>query len=615
MNSMFKVFQYLRRQPKDTLFINRLFVTAFLKGNGLTSRNNTVIAQYVFSDEEDLKRVDEFLAILLSEVGEFSLEVLISLFEFVVSPADKKVDGAVYTPKYIRKTIIDKCFSKVTKYSRNTRIADIACGCGGFLMDAAQKLHQLTGLSYKVIYEECLFGIDIQPYSMERTKILLSMAALVDGEDDDFDFRLFIHNALDFDFGNALPDFSGFDMIIGNPPYVCSRYIPQPIKDSMKRWSVCSVGHPDLYIPFFQVAFENLKPNGILGYITVNSFLKSLNGKALRCFFQEEKPLIEILDFRGKQIFKKRSTYTCLFILQKKKSEIVLYAINEESDYLPDKQQVEVLYSSLLPEKGWNLNKHLEMQAFECEGIPIKDYCQTRHGIATLCNGVYVFTPESENDEYYCINKKGRLYNIERGICRNIVNSNKLNSEVTISSIVEKVIFPYIQTDNGKMAVIGEQEFAEKYPNAYNYLLDEKETLKKRDKGHTDDYSAWYAYGRTQSLCLPYYKLFFPKIANRPLRCQLVGDPNLMLYNGMAFVNQEKEPLLILQKVLESDLFWNYLITNGKPYISGYYSLNGSNIKYFCIPKFSKDDSDALLRLEDRGLIELFLKNYYLSGE
>ena len=161
MNSMIKVFQYLRRQPKDTSFINGLFVTAFLKGNGLISRHNSVIAKYVFSDEADLKRVDEFLAILLSNEKEFSLEVLISLFEFVVSPADKKVDGAVYTPKYIRKTILDKCFSRVTDCSRNIRIADIACGCGGFLMDAAQKLHQLTKLPYKIILEDCIFGIDI----------------------------------------------------------------------------------------------------------------------------------------------------------------------------------------------------------------------------------------------------------------------------------------------------------------------------------------------------------------------------------------------------------------------------------------------------------------------
>ena len=611
MNSMIKVFQYLKRQPKDTSFINGLFVTAFLKGNGLISLHNSVIAEYVFSDEADLKRVDEFLAILLSYEKEFSLEVLISLFEFVVSPADKKVDGAVYTPKYIRKTIIDKCFSKVTNCSKKTRIADIACGCGGFLMDAAQKLHQQTGLSYKVIYEECIFGIDIQPYSIERTKVLLSVAALVDGEDADFDFRLFIHNALDFDFGYVLPDFSGFDVIVGNPPYVCSRYIPQHIKDSMKQWSVCSAGHPDLYIPFFQVAFESLKPNGILGYITVNSFMKSLNGKALRYYFHEKKPLIEILDFRGKQIFKKRSTYTCLFFLRKQESKSVYYAINDEPKYLPDKRQTKVDYQTLDPIKGWTLNRHHEILVYEQKGIPIKEYCQTRHGIATLSNKTYVFMPSSEDERYYYLQRGNETIRIERDICRSIVNSNKLNGEVNFSSIVEKIVFPYKPTENGRMSVIEEDVFAEKYPEAYSYILGERTVLEKRDKGQAKDYVSWYAYGRTQSLTLPYYKLFFPKIANRPLRCELIGDPSLMLYNGMAFVSDEEERLLVLKKVLESEVFWNYVVANGKPYMSGFYSLNGSNILHFCVPKLSNEEKVGLLKLVDKREIEHFLMDYY----
>ena len=65
MSSMIKVFQYLRRQPKDIMFINGLFVTAFLKWNGLASLNNSVVAKYLFSEEAGLKQVDEFLELLL----------------------------------------------------------------------------------------------------------------------------------------------------------------------------------------------------------------------------------------------------------------------------------------------------------------------------------------------------------------------------------------------------------------------------------------------------------------------------------------------------------------------------------------------------------------------
>ncbi len=80
----------------------------------------------------------------------------------------------------------------------------------------------------------------------------------------------------------------------------------------------------------------------------------------------------------------------------------------------------------------------------------------------------------------------------------------------------------------------------------------------------------------------------------------------------MAFVSKEKETSQILQKVLESELFWNYVITNGKPYRSGFYSLNGSNIIHFCIPKFSDDEKDVLINLIDKSEIEIFLRGFYV---
>ena len=84
-----------------------------------------------------------------------------------------------------------------------------------------------------------------------------------------------------------------------------------------------------------------------------------------------------------------------------------------------------------------------------------------------------------------------------------------------------------------------------------------------------------------------------------------------MLYNGMAFVNDEKETLQVLQKVLESKLFWNYVVANSKPYMSGFYSLNGSNIKHFCVPKFSDEEKKELLSIQEKSKIESFLGGYY----
>ena len=86
-------------------------------------------------------------------------------------------------------------------------------------------------------------------------------------------------------------------MIVGNPPYVRYRNLNEETKVLLKNWDTCNIGLTDLYIPFFQIGIENLKSNGILGYITMNTFFKSLNVRLLRKYFQEKKLEFDIIDF------------------------------------------------------------------------------------------------------------------------------------------------------------------------------------------------------------------------------------------------------------------------------------------------------------------------------
>ena len=79
----------------------------------------------------------------------------------------------------------------------------------------------------------------------------------------------------------------------------------------------------------------------------------------------------------------------------------------------------------------------------------------------------------------------------------------------------------------------------------------------------------------------------------------------------MAFVGEDVDNLKILQKVFESSLFWNYLISNSKPYSSDYYSLNGEYIKNFGIYTFTDEDKAYLLNESDRETIDKFLYECY----
>ncbi len=110
---------------------------------------------------------------------------------------------------------------------------------------------------------------------------------------------------------------------------------------------------------------------------------------------------------------------------------------------------------------------------------------------------------------------------------------------------------------------------------------------------------------------MPRYKLFFPKFANKPVKCAIVDDPELMLYNGLAFINTSLRKLEILKRIIESDLFWRYVIANAKPYASGYYSLSGVDIKHFGIPEFANEEEEELLALEIRDEIEQWIHRKY----
>lgn len=587
MNS--RIFTYLKQKHlTDTLAVNRLFVSAFVLLSELKVENNRIIKSLIIDkNDEDFDMLQEFVSkIRHLHSTPITIEDMVVLFEFVISPVDRIVTGAVYTPKYVRENIITTCLNTIShERLKHIRVADIACGCGGFLIDVALFLHDNTGKAFYDIYKESIYGIDIQKYSVERTIILLSLLALLNGEDVDFDFNILNADTLDFNTTSWDQTYQYFDIIVGNPPYVCSRNVDTSTKEKMLKYEVCQSGHPDLYLPFFQIATEMLNDHGRLGFITMNSFIRSINGRAVREYLSRMAYDITILDFRGYQVFQKRSTYTCLFFLTKNHvSDELHYAVNETGDLTTTPEFVNILYSQLDNEKGWSLNGFDEVRQIETVGVPIGKYCQSRHGIATLSNKTYIFKPVYEDDNYYYLEYKDKRIPVEKGICRNVVNSNKLNSEIPFDNIIEKLIFPYY-INEGKATIIDESVMRTLFPCAYAYLLSQRGQLIKRDKGHADKYPVWYAYGRTQSLIMPRYKLFFPKFANKPLHCVLIDDENLMLYNGVAFVSDNIEKLQVLKNVLESDTFWNYLVKNAKPYSSGYYSLSGVDIKnYGVIP-------------------------------
>lgn len=607
MRNTFKYLSQYSTTPKD---VDRLIISAFLEINKLHLKKNELLKAFSIGSikKEEYKSLFEFVSVISSDTNEFGFEELIELFEFVVSPADRIINGAIYTPQKIRTFIVLNAFEKLNSFDDSIKISDISMGCGGFLFNASIELKKRTGKTYSEIFRNHIFGLDIQEYSVNRTKLLLSLLALQSGEDlEQFEFNLFQGDSLDFDWTTKISDFKGFSVILGNPPYVCARNLDLETKEKLKNWEVCKSGNTDLYIPFFQIGIENLASNGILGFITMNSFFKSLNGRALRNYFQKNEFAISVIDFGSEQVFKSRNTYTCICFIENKNQKFILYTNSESSKLTSSQPFKKVSYKTLDSKKGWNLKDNKIISKIESTGIPFGEVYQTRHGIATLNNHIYIFRPVDEDDDYFYL-QNGRKFRIEKGICKDIVNSNKLSREVSLYNLKEKVIFPYYQNDKPKL--FEEELIKDKFPEAYNYLQIKKTILAERDKGN-GKYENWFAFGRTQSLEKIQNKMFFPKYSDRTPSFIINSDEDLLFYNGLAVVGSSENEMEIIKKIMESNVFWYYIKTTSKPLTSNYYSLNGNYIKNFGICELNEAERKFLLEEGNQVILDEFFEDKY----
>lgn len=605
-----EIFNYLQNNyTTNTLLVDRLIVSSFLRFNKIEVYNNELIKKYIITENDivENKALDKFIEIIKVKIKKFDLETLIELFEFVISPDDKIITGAIYTPKKIREyiikhTLLDK------NINENFKIADISCGCGSFLYEAALFINKNTERSFFEIIRDNIFGLDIQSYSADRTKIVLSLLAILNGEDNnEFKFNIYTGDALEFKWTNYITNFNGFRCIVGNPPYVCSRNIPVTTKIHLSKWEVCSTGHPDLYIPFFQIGIENLSTGGILGYITMNTFFKSVNGRALREYFQKKKLIFKIIDFGTEQIFKSKSTYTCICLIENNKSEFLNYT---KTNVLKlNYKYNSLVYDELEFKNGWNLEETNLINKIEKTGKPFGELFKTRNGIATLKNNIYIFNPINEDKEFYYLKINGEVFPIEKGICKNIINPNKFTKIDNVKEINKKLIFPYIHV-NSKVQLIDEDLFKDKFPFSYNYLKSKEDLLAKRDKGE-GNYEKWYAYGRNQSLEKLKFKLFFPHITPDIPNYVINTDENLLFHNGLAVVTESKNELFFLQKLMSSKIFWFYIKNTSKPYGSDYYSLSRNYIKNFGVYDFSEEEKTYIINENNKDVLDSFFEERY----
>ena len=239
---------------------------------------------------------------------------------------------------------------------KTLRIVDPACGSGVFLVMAFdfmkaeydrvnKKIRDLQGNADvladiedidREILADNLFGVDVNEESVEITKLSLWLKTARKGKKlDSLDDTIRIGDSLiedsnlaylkhGFEWQTAFPQVfasGGFDVVLGNPPYVRMELIKEFKPYLETKYEVAS-DRADLYCYFFERGLRLLKPSGRLGFISSSTFFKTGAGAPLRQYLLKHAALETVVDFGDRQIFEGVTTYPAILTMRRQAASV-----------------------------------------------------------------------------------------------------------------------------------------------------------------------------------------------------------------------------------------------------------------------------------------------------
>ncbi|EGA5166807.1 class I SAM-dependent DNA methyltransferase, partial [Campylobacter jejuni] len=216
-----------------------------------------------------------------------------------------------------------------------------------------------------------------------------------------------------FEFPEILDDdgnFKGFDLIIGNPPYIRQEELKELKPHLAKNYKVYK-GTSDIYTYFYELGFNVLKDNGVLSYITSNKYTRAGYGEALREFLLKNVKVLEYTDLNGIKVFDSATVDTSILCFEKSKSKdnkFKYLALSNEIlktcayDIGLYKDFAEFSQNSLSKESFTFSDENTSALKAKTEriGTPLKEWqgLNIYRGILTGYNEAFIITTEKRNE-------------------------------------------------------------------------------------------------------------------------------------------------------------------------------------------------------------------------
>lgn len=390
----------------------------------------------------------------------------------------------------------------------------------------------------------------------------------------------------------------GFDIVIGNPPYVRQEALgdlKQYLKNAYPR---TYVGTADLLVYFVELGYNVLKSDGTLNFIISNKWITTGYGTGLRKLLTDNK-LLELIDFGDLPVFG-ATAYPCILHFQKTQNDSA-FRVTLASE-IPQKlslhKQIEetsfLIETQNLDPEGWQLNNPIKKRLLDKlwkKSVPLEKYIdgEAYRGVLTGLSEAFV---------------------IDEEVKQRLILEDSKSEEIIKPMLMGRDIQKYAAANHSKYLLYipwhfpfqfekvtkdtflrSETAFRENYPAVYNHLLQFKKQLLNRNKAETGIRYEWYAMQRWGS---DYWQEFSkPKIMYQKFQvnpCFIYDEEGLYCNDSMWIIPTDDKYLL---GVLNSKVGW-YGISQYCSKIQNGHQLIFDYLRKIPIANPSKDEKQTI---------------------
>lgn len=559
---------------------------------------------------------------------------------------EKKIELGFKEEEYFKgrknrnKTTITKLVTILDKYRDwllQLTICDPACGSGAFLnqaLDFLIKEHtyidelkaKIFGSSIEfsdienTILENNIYGVDLNEESVEIAKLSLWLrTAQPRRKLNDLSSNIKCGNSLidsktvagdkAFNWQEQFPKVfakGGFDVIIGNPPYVRIQNLDSKLVDFYFENYKSPKGKLDLSILFFEKLSYLLNVNGLGSFISSAQWMQTEYGENLRKIICQSKKLTEILDFGSLPVFDGVSTYPAIFLFNQNESETLSYKLAKTKSELnlhsiQNLKSIQIDYNKF-GKKPWSFSAFDLVDFLKKNNIkykPLSDFGKAYYGIVTGMDKAFIV-----NDEIV------KNFNLESSLIFPFAYKGEEVKRYINTNPKSSVIYPYKINDEGEQELLSPELLKNKYPNIHNYLTAFKEDLEKR-KDSRKLYATgdnWFSHVRQGNIGLINANKIQIRGISHNIKCGYLDSGNAFSgANCPAIILKEKFSSLIIMGIINSSLINYYLKEVCPKKLGGYLRYNTKSISDIPI---IYPDCEEILKLK---VIEI--SGYYNSKD